>query len=114
MAETQRQREARERRQLMADVRAVAATAEGMRVLRYLLAMAGLYRPTFVADNDRLSAFREGERNAGLRLLALLDEADESLYLRIIQSDQEIKQRERIDRSRERGNRDDDGADRVW
>ncbi|TMN24506.1 hypothetical protein [Pseudoxanthomonas sp. X-1] len=100
MALTKRQIEAEARRQRQRDIKAVARTPEGLRFICSVLETLGLYRLSFNAENTHATAFREGERNAGLRLLAQLDEADPGIYLRIIQSKQEQKDRERIERER--------------
>ncbi len=45
---------------------------QGRRVLYQLLAWAHQWRPTFVAGKPDVSAFQEGERNVGLRLLTAI------------------------------------------
>lgn len=54
-----------------ADIVAVLATDEGRRVMRRILAMASLHSPSFATD-ALVMAFNEGNRNFGLRLLALI------------------------------------------
>jgi hypothetical protein len=45
---------------------------QGRRVLYQILAWAHQWRPTFVAGKPDVSAFQEGERNVGLRLLTAI------------------------------------------
>jgi hypothetical protein len=53
------------------DVRWLIADPRGRRIVRGLLERAGVFRSSFT--NDALAtAFREGERNAGLGLIALV------------------------------------------
>lgn len=114
MGDTNRKRIARQQARLNQDICAVASTAAGLRFMRALLAAHGIYRSSFDVTSERMTAFNEGDRNAGLRLLAWLDEADPTIYERIIKIEQEQKQNERRERERaadQRRNDGDDGGD---
>jgi hypothetical protein len=46
----------------------------GKRVLYEILSWAGMFRPSFVPGDAYATHYRDGERNIGLRLLAMLVE----------------------------------------
>lgn len=67
-----RQAQALERKrdkQAEADFRAVMQTREGRSALWMVLGEAGIFRPSYVVGDSHATAFREGERAIGLRLL---------------------------------------------
>jgi len=66
-----------------ADLAAVLATDEGRRVMRRLLAEGNLHCPSFTPD-ALVMAFNEGNRNFGLRLLAMIAEAAPSALAGIL------------------------------
>ena len=66
-----------------ADLAAVLATGEGRRLMRRILALAALHSQTFSTD-ALLMAFNEGNRNFGLRLLAMIAEAAPSALAEIL------------------------------
>ena len=47
-------------------------SARGKRVLYEILSWAGMFRPSFVPGDAFATHYRDGERNIGLRLLAML------------------------------------------
>jgi hypothetical protein len=67
---------AMERDALLADARAVLRTAEGRRLLWWLLNEAGTYSTTYVPGDSHASAFAEGRRNVGIQLEVTLAQAD--------------------------------------
>ena len=70
-----------ERDQHLADVRLVMDTLGGRRVMWGLLVDALIFRTTFAQD-PCVSAFQEGNRNLGLKVLADVMEACPELYLK--------------------------------
>jgi len=109
MGDTNRKRAARKAERLSNDLREVGSTAAGIRVFRALLEGHGVHRTSYVPGSPTQTAFNEGDRNAGLRLMALLDEADPSIYQRIINLEQEQKNNERRERERAAADRGGDG-----
>lgn len=67
-----RERRAKERAQ--ADIRFVMSSKEGRRVMWRLLCDCGVFNTSFTIPNGLTLAFNEGNRNAGLRLLTMLQE----------------------------------------
>ncbi len=62
------------REQELNDIRALMHDEWGRRVMWRLLEMAGVYRTSFDASNNRI-CFNEGRRDVGLHLIADVDEA---------------------------------------
>lgn len=67
-------RETLDREQELNDIRALMHDEWGRRMMWRLLEMAGVYRSSFDASNNRI-CFNEGRRDVGLHLLADVDEA---------------------------------------
>ena len=67
------------REELAKAFREVLITAEGKRVLYWLLEQCGIYHGGFTGDNA-LAQYRDGRRAIGLELLAQLDALDPRLY----------------------------------
>jgi hypothetical protein len=57
------------------DLATLLRSEQSRRVLRRILTRAGIFRLSFDAASDRLTALREGERNVGLWLFAEMTEA---------------------------------------
>lgn len=76
--------------QLAADLGAVLGSRAGRHVLWWLLEDAGLYGSTF-HENPSWAAFLEGQRNAGLRLLALIEETDPKALLTLMDEHRKMK-----------------------
>lgn len=70
-----------QREQEIADLRAVMSTAEGRRFIWKMLGDAGVFSPTFIAGAPDVSAFNEGARNVGLRLLGDITSEAPEQYL---------------------------------
>lgn len=91
-------------------------TPQGRAFLNDILARCGIYRSSFNAQTPPRTFFREGERNIGLQVLALIHEAHPDAY-HVMQK--EARERDKMsERTRERdrdeqfgGNADDDAGD---
>ena len=59
-------------KQIKTDYEFTFKTAEGQRVLNDIIKAAHVLEPTFTSDPYE-TAFREGERNMGLRILTILN-----------------------------------------
>lgn len=70
-------------------LRAVLNDAAGARFISFVLEMCGVYRLSYEGEDTHATAFKEGARNVGLRLLALLDEADDEARLKLNRADNE-------------------------
>lgn len=73
--------------QLMADLSVVLSSRAGRNVLWSLLEKANVYGSSFHEDSNWM-AFREGNRNAGLHLLMMIQDADPKAYVAMIQEHQ--------------------------
>jgi hypothetical protein len=82
----QREREAN-------DLRYVMNSKPGRRFVYRLLSGAGLYRLSFNADSDRVTAFNEGARNRGLELLSEIMAACPERYTEMLVEQKEAKER---------------------
>lgn len=82
-----RQAQSLEAEQLAADFAAVLGSRAGRHVLWSLLEDAGMYGSTF-HENQAWAAFREGQRNVGLQILATINEVDPTAYVTMIQEHQ--------------------------
>jgi len=71
--QAERERERQRAEEEIADVDWLMHQPEGRRFIYRLLEQAGVYRSTF-SDNALQTAFAEGERNLGLRYLAMVQE----------------------------------------
>jgi len=68
------------------DVKAVMATTSGRRFMWRLIVRAGVYVCSYgVEQSSEHTAFREGGRNSGLRLMAELQEASPALFAEMMQ-----------------------------
>ncbi len=70
----------RDRKQELADLRAVLELSEGRRVLWGMLEHCGLYRTPFHPNNNEMSK-NCGLQSVALHLLAQINEADEKMWL---------------------------------
>lgn len=62
------------------DLRAVLSSASGRRFVWRLLERSGVFRSSFNAVSDSYTAFNEGRRNLGLRVLNDILEADPDAF----------------------------------
>jgi hypothetical protein len=56
--------------QAAADLKAVMADPAGRRFVWRLLELAGIYRASFAGESTHATAFNEGQRSGGLRMLS--------------------------------------------
>lgn len=68
------------RRRELEDVAAILATVEGRRFYWRVMQRCGIHKSSFTGNNTTF--FNEGERNIGLFLLAELEEADPTAYVK--------------------------------
>lgn len=75
--------------QLASDLRTIAGTAEGQRVLWELLSCGGIYATSFRGEQTHAAAYAEGRRAVTLELMAALnDHAPASLAAMLAQQHQ--------------------------
>jgi len=78
------------RRRELTDVAAVLSTVEGRRFYWRMLVTCGIFKSSFTGNNTTF--FNEGERNIGLLMIADMNDADPSAYLKCLT---ESKQQEK-------------------
>jgi len=76
------------------DLRQVMSSKQGRRFVYRLLSGMGLYRLSFNAENQLLTAFNEGARNRGIELLTEIMEACPERYTEMLREQQEAKERD--------------------
>lgn len=67
--------------QRLKDWRWLLADRRGRRVVWSLLEEAGVFRSSFDPDRAQVTAFHEGQRNAGLRILNAVMQADAEAFV---------------------------------
>ncbi len=67
---------------LLANVREVCKTSHGKDVIWHILAMCRIADDCFT--NDNATFYNEGQRSIGLQVMQLLDDADLSIYPRLL------------------------------
>lgn len=67
------------------EIRKVMQSAPGRRWMNELLERCHCFHTSFISGAPDASAFREGERNIGLQILADIQNAAPDLYLTMIQ-----------------------------
>jgi hypothetical protein len=67
---------------LIANIRDLCKTKQGKDLIWYLLGFCELYSDTFTGNSQ--TYYNEGKRAVGLELLRLLEEADNTIYPRLI------------------------------
>lgn len=73
-----------EREQALDDLEAVCSTPHGRRTIWRYLSLCGMFRTSYYGDVNQ-ALFLEGQRNIGLQIVADLNEADPSIYLKMMQ-----------------------------
>lgn len=68
---------------LLDDMRWVISNAKGRRFIVWLFAVCGVWRLSFSPKDSNQTAFNEGSRDIGLRVLRVLQNADPKAYNRI-------------------------------
>jgi len=69
------------------DLQWLMGSKRGRRIVRRLLAKTGLYRSSF-NHSGSITAFNEGERNVGLKLMALIEVHCKDQYIAMLQESQ--------------------------
>ena len=69
--------------QLLDDIRNVAVSGAGRRVLFHVLGMGNIYGSCFTGNSETF--FNEGRRAVALELLDLINDADPNLYIKLQQ-----------------------------
>jgi hypothetical protein len=77
-------RTARELEDEIGDLKWLMSNKRGRRVVWRLLEKAGLYRSSF-NNSGSITAFNEGQRNVGLRLMALIHTHCAEQYMTLLQ-----------------------------
>jgi hypothetical protein len=93
-----RKRAAQEEADLLDAFRLMMETAEGKRVVFWLLGRAGLYANAFDAGSEAAERYRLGRQSLGLEILQKLDRVDARLYPRLLLERGEAKELERVAR----------------
>jgi len=69
--------------QLFDDIRNVAMSGAGRRLLYYVLSMGNIYSTSFTGNSETF--YKEGRRAMALELLDLINDADPNLYIKLQQ-----------------------------
>jgi len=93
-----RERAAQEEADLLDAFRLMMETAEGKRVVFWLLGRAGLYANAFDAGSEAAERHRLGRQSIGLEILQKLDLVDARLYPRLLLERGEARELERAAR----------------
>jgi len=67
---------------LVSNTRELMKTSYGKEFVWYILGLCGLYSETFTGNSQTF--YNEGKRSIGLDLLSLLDDADPTIYPRLV------------------------------
>jgi hypothetical protein len=70
------------------DVRSVLKTRQGRRVLFRILGESRILQASFAQD-PAVTAYNEGQRSVGLKLLATIHDADPTAYVRMLEEARE-------------------------
>ena len=84
-----------EQQELDRALRAVLATADGKRVLFWMLAEAAVYADAFAASETAM-AYQIGRQAVGRRLISKLNHLDPKLYPNLLLAMDEIRSADRI------------------
>lgn len=95
MENTATRRQKRELRQLNEDISSILATPEGRRVFVWLLALTGIYTPSFAGSIDR-TAYNEGQRGVGLTVINQLQAVDPMAYANLLRDSVAYEQNKRV------------------
>ncbi|MCM5557035.1 hypothetical protein [Pleomorphomonas sp. JP5] len=106
-----RKHAAQEEADLVDAFRLMMETAEGKRVVFWLLGRAGLYANAFDAGSEAAERYRLGRQSLGLEILQKLDLVDLRLYPRLLLERGEAKELERA--ARMAAGKPEDGDDQY-
>lgn len=62
------------------DIRWILSNAKGRRFLWWVLELCGVFRASYVSRDSNQTAFNEGNRDIGIRVLATVQAADSKAY----------------------------------
>ena len=82
-------RDEREYDVLLANVREVLKTSHGRDVVWHILGLAGIYSDAFTGNSTTF--YNEGKRAVGLQVMQLLDDADLTIYPRLLKEKRNIE-----------------------
>ena len=74
---------------LLSNIREIAKTKQGQAFIWHILDFCGIYTDSFTGDNQTF--YLEGKRSIGLSILQLLEDADPSIYPRLVLLNNEEK-----------------------
>ena len=100
MEHTATRRQKRELRQLNEDISSILATPEGRRVFVWLLALTGIYTPSFTSTGER-TAYNEGQRAIGLAVITQLQAVDPMAYANLLRDSVTYEQSKRVQEERQ-------------
>jgi hypothetical protein len=78
------------RKQELKDVSLILSTIEGRRFFFRYLCECGIFKTSFTGSSETF--FREGQRNVGLSLLADLNDADPTMYAKIMEENRKVNE----------------------
>jgi hypothetical protein len=78
------------RKQELKDVGLILSTIEGRRFFFRYLCECGIFKTSFTGSSETF--FREGQRNVGLSLLADLNDADPTMYAKIMEENRKVNE----------------------
>lgn len=80
LTEQQKKQQLIDRMTMLDDIRWVLSNRKGRRLLWFVLSLCGVFRASFVAKDSNQTAFNEGRRDVGLRLLRDIASANPKAY----------------------------------
>ena len=89
MARRKKTEEEKEHHVLLENVRELSKHSFGKEFIWHVLAMCNLYGDNFTGNSQTF--YLEGKRSVGLQLLQLLEDADPTIYARLLLEKQQIE-----------------------
>jgi hypothetical protein len=86
--------EGSKRDELLSDLETVLGSPAGRRFVLGVLGLCGLYHPMFSGSDHAATDFRLGERNVGLRIIAMLERLGPATYPQLLLEAARAKQPE--------------------
>ena len=84
------EREDLDRHNELQDLKAVLAQGAGRRAIWRILCRCGMFKSSFTSHNSQ-TVFNEGMRNVGLFLVAEVNEADPTAYLKMMEEARDLE-----------------------
>jgi hypothetical protein len=78
--EQQKKERLSQKMRMLDDIRWVLSNTKGRRVLWFILSLCGVFRASYVPKDSTQTAFNEGRRDVGLRLLLEIQTANPKAY----------------------------------